>query len=158
MHRWNGRYAARSVYGSVVVLAVLMTLQDHPPPPVEAALVVAGTVLSVLAAEAYSDQLGREIELQRRLTGAERRALLRDLGVITIAAEGPVLVLLLAALGVVSEDHAFDIAIWLTIVLMGVDGFLARRLAGFPTRACVVGGLVVGGVGVALAVFKSFVH
>src|SRR5436190_20100615 len=97
MHRWNGRYAARSVYGSVVVLAVLMTLQDHPPPPVEAAVVVAGTVLSVLAAEAYSDQLGREIELRRRLTRDERLALLRGLGAITIAAEGPVLVLLLAA-------------------------------------------------------------
>jgi hypothetical protein len=158
MYRWNGRYAARSVYGSVVVLAVLMTLEDHPPPPVKAALVVAGTVLSVLAAEAYSDQLGREIDLRRRLTRAERLALLRDLGFITLAAEGPVLVLLLAAVDLVSEDRAFDIAIWLTIVLMGLDGCLARRLAGFPTRACVVGGVAVGGVGVALAVFKSFVH
>jgi hypothetical protein len=158
IHRWNGRNAARSVYGSVVVLAVLLTLQVHPPAPLNAALVVAGTVLSVLAAEAYSDQLGREIELHRRLTRAERLALLKGLGAITVAAEAPVLVLLLAAVDVVSEDRAFGIAIWLTIVLMGLDGFLARRLAGFPARACVLGGIAVGGIGVALAVFKSFVH
>jgi hypothetical protein len=158
LHRGNGRYAARSVYGSVVVLAVLMTLQVHPPPVFRAALIVAGTVLSVLAAEAYSDRLGREIRLHRRLTREERRAMWGELGVIMVAAEGPVLVLLLGGFGAYPEDVAFNVAIWLTIVLMAIDGFLANRLAGFSTRSAVVGGLSVGSIGVALAVFKAFVH
>ena len=158
LHRGNGRYAARSVYGSVVVLAVLMTLQIHPPPAFRAALIVAGTVLSVLAAESYSDRLGREIELQRRLTSKERRALRRELGIILVAAEAPVLVLVLAGFGLLAEDVAFDVAIGLTIVLMAVDGFLANRLAGFSTRSAILGGLEVGSVGVALAVFKAIVH
>jgi hypothetical protein len=158
LHRGNGRYAARSVYGSVVVLAVLMTLQVNPPPAFRAALIVAGTVLSVLAAEAYSDRLGREIELQRRLTREERRAVWGELGIITVSAELPVLVLVLAGFGAFDEDVAFDVAIWLTIVLMGIDGFLANRLAGFSTRSAVLGGLTVSGIGVALAVFKAIVH
>jgi hypothetical protein len=158
LHRGNGRYAARSVYGSVVVLAVLLTLQVHPPAAFRAALIVAGTVLSVLAAESYSDRLGREIQLQRRLTSEERRALRHELGVILVAAEAPVLVLVLAGFGLLEEGVAFDVAIGLTIVLMAVDGFLANRLAGFSTRSAVLGGLEVGSVGVALAVFKAFVH
>jgi hypothetical protein len=52
LHRGNGRYAARSVYGSVVVLAVLMTLQVNPPPAFRAALIVAGNLIYFLAAEA----------------------------------------------------------------------------------------------------------
>jgi hypothetical protein len=158
LHRGNGMYAARSVYGSVIVLAVLMTLRVHPPPAFRAALIVAGTVLSVLAAEAYSDLLGREIKLQRRLTREERRALLGELGVIMVSAEAPVLVLVLAGFGLYAEDVAFAVAIWLTIVLMGVDGFLANRLAGFSTRSAVLSGLGVSSIGVALAIFKAIVH
>ena len=158
LHRGNGRYAARSVYGSVVVLAVLMTLQVHPPPAFGAALIVAGTVLSVLAAESYSDRLGREIQLQRRLTRDERRAMRKELAVILVAAEAPVLVLVLSGFGLFPEDVAFDVAIGLTIVLMAVDGFLANRVAGFSTRSSFLGGLEVGSVGVGLAIFKAIVH
>ncbi len=154
----EGHYAARSVYGAILVLALLLTLQQHPPGPFHAALLVAGTILAVLGAEAYADLLGMEIDAGRPSTRAQRRAKLHELGVVTGAAEGPVLVLVLAGFGLLDEELAFQLAVWITIGLLFLAGFLARRLAGRSMWSSVRSGAVVGGLGVALAIFKLFVH
>ena len=113
-----------------MVLAVLLTMQDHPPGPWVSAITVAGTVLIVLAAELYAELLGEEIDLGRITTRTERRARLRRLAPITLSAEAPVVVLVLAGLGLLEEDTAFNIAIWVTVCLITAEGYLARRLAG----------------------------
>src|SRR4051794_38503078 len=77
-----GHYAARSVYGAILVLALLLALQQHPPEPFRAALLVAGTIVAVLAAEAYADLLGLDIDRGRPATKAERRDKLRELAVV----------------------------------------------------------------------------
>ncbi|MGH8939008.1 MAG: hypothetical protein ACRDV2_06625, partial [Actinomycetes bacterium] len=154
----DGHYAARSVYGAIVVLAMLLALEEHPPGPLQAALVVAGTVLAVLVAEAYAELLGLEVGLGRPASRAERRAKLRDLGVMTIAAEGPVLVFVLAGLGLIDEDRAFRLAVWITIGMLFLEGFLARRMAGRSLPESLRSACAVGGIGIALAVFKHFAH
>lgn len=154
----EGHYAARSVYGSVLVLALLLALQKHPPSPYNAALLVAGTLIAVLAAEVYADLLGLEIDLGRPATPEERRAKFRELGVMTVAAEGPVAVFLLAGLDVIDDDLAFRLAVWLTIGVLFLAGFLARWLAGWSLLSSLVSACVTGGIGVALAVFKHFAH
>jgi hypothetical protein len=153
-----GHYAARSVYGAILVLAMLLALQHHPTGPFHAALLIAGTVLAVLAAEAYADLLGLEIDSGGLSTREQRREKLRDLAVVTGAAEGPVLVLVLAGLGLIGEDRAFRLAVGITVALLFVAGFLARWLAGRSLWTSVQSSLVAGGLGVALAIFKHFVH
>jgi hypothetical protein len=153
-----GHYAARSIYGAVVVLALLFTLQGHPPGPFQAALLVTVTVLSVLAAETYADVLGMEIDLGRPTTRSERQDRLAELGIMTAAAEGPVLVFLLSGFGLLDEDLAFRIAEWLTIAMLFVSGFLARRLAGRSVAAALRSAAVIGGAGVLIAVVKQFAH
>jgi hypothetical protein len=103
----EGHYAARSVYGSILVLALLLALQKHPPSPYNAALLVAGTLFAVLAAETYADLLGLEIDQGRPPTPEERRDKFRELGVMTVAAEGPVVVFVLAGLDVIDDDSRF---------------------------------------------------
>jgi hypothetical protein len=154
----DAHYAARSVYGAIVVLALLLALEQHPPGPVQAALLVAGTVLAVLVAETYAELLGLEVSLGRPVSRAERRDKLRDLGVMTVAAEGPVLVFLLAGLGLIDEARAFRLAVWITIGMLFLEGFLARRMAGRSLSASLRSACAVGGIGVALAVFKHFAH
>ena len=153
-----GHYAARTVYGAILVLALLLALQDHPPSPIHAAVLVAGTVVAGLAAEAYADLLGREVDLGRGMTPAERSEKLRELAVVTGAAEGPVLVLVLAGLGLIDEKLAYRLAVGITIGLLFLAGFLARRLAGRSLLASLQSSLAVGGLGIALAVFKHLAH
>jgi hypothetical protein len=157
-HRSDGHLAARGVYGAVVVLALLLAMQDHPPGPWVSAALVAVSVLAVLAAELYAELLGLEVDMRRLSTPDERRAKLHELGPITLSAEAPVLVLVLAGLGLLDEDRAFDVAIILTIALMTFDGFLARRLAGRTVAASLRSAAVLGALGVALAVVKQIAH
>ena len=154
----EGHYVARSVYGTILVLALLLALQEHPPEPLRAAILVAGTLLAVLGAETYADLLGMEIDLGRPVTGEERRRKMRELGVVTAAAEGPVAVFLLAALGVIDDDVAFRLAVWLTIGVLFLAGFFARWLAGRSVLSSLFSAGVIGGIGVALAVLKHYAH
>ena len=156
--RVEGEYAARSIYGSIVVLALLLALENHPPPPLQAAIVVGGTVLAVLAAEAYAENLGAELTLGRRLTRTERRTRFRELGAMTVSAEAPVAILLLSAAGVLDQETAFRLARWSTLTLLLVGGYLARRVAGTSRLSAAGSGLLVSGIGVLISVLKSWLH
>lgn len=154
----EGHYAARCVYGAILVLALLLALQQHPPGPFHAALLVAGTILAVLAAETYADLLGVEVDMGRPPTRDQRREKLRELAVVTGAAEGPVLVLVLAGLGLMDKQLAFQVAVWITIGLLFLAGFLARWLSGRSFWASLQSSCAVGGLGIALAIFKQLAH
>jgi hypothetical protein len=156
--RSDGHLAARGVYGAVVVLALLLAMQGHPPGPWVSAITVAGSVLTVLAAELYAELLGLELDQGRASTREERRAKLHELGPITLSAEAPVLVLILAGIGLLELDRAFDIAIGLTIALITVDGFLARRLGGRTVLESLRSAALLGSLGLALALLKQLAH
>ena len=156
--RSDGHLAARGIYGAIVVLALLLAIKAHPPGPWVAAAMVAVSVFAVLAAEVYAELLGLEIDLGRVATRDERRAKLHELGPITLSAEAPVLVLVLSGLGLIDEDLAFDLAVIVTIALITVDGFLARRLAGRSLAASLRSAAVLGSLGVALALLKGLTH
>jgi hypothetical protein len=156
-HR-DGHRAARNLYGAIIVLAVLVTAEGNPAGPFVTAIVLALTVAVVLGMDAYADVIALEITLRRPLTGAERIARLRDLVVVTFAAEAPLLFFVLAGVGLVSEEFAFTLAKGTTLALLFGYGFLARRLAGRSFGAAVSAGLVVAGIGLALAFGKGYVH
>ena len=67
-------------------------------------------------------------------------------------------VLVLSGLGLIEEDRAFDLAVVLTIALITVDGFLARRLAGRTVAESLRSALLLGSIGIALAVVKQLAH
>ena len=154
----EGQLAARGTYGAIVVLALLVAMGDHPPGPMRAALLVAGSVLTVLAAEVYAEVLGMEFDLGRTATRGELLNEMRKFAPITLAAEAPVVVLLLSGLGLFAEGLAFKLATWLTVGLIAAEGYLARRLAGRSVPASLRSACVLGGLGVLLAVAKQLPH
>jgi len=154
----RGHYVARSVYGAILVLAMLLTLQNNPPGPVESVFLITVTVISVLVAEAYSDLLGMEIDLGRPTTLAERRERLEDLGAMVLAGAPPIAVFAVTGLGAYDERDAYRWAVVVTIAQLFVAGFLARRLAGQTLLSSLRSALVVGGTGLAIAVLKQLAH
>ena len=156
-HR-DGRSTARSLYGAIIVLAVLITAEGHADGPFAAAVGLAVTVAVVLGMETYADVIGQEIALHRPLTPAERTEAFRSLVVVTGSAEAPLLFLVLAGVGLISEDLAFTLAKTATVALLFAYGFLARRLAGRGVREAARTGLTVAGIGLLLAVGKGYVH
>lgn len=154
----DGHRAARNLYGAIIVLAVLVTAEGHAAGPLATAIVLAVTVAIVLGMDAYADVIALEITLRRSLTRAERVTRLRELLVVTFAAEAPLLFFVLAGVGLVSEEFAFTLAKGTTLALLFGYGYLARRLAGRSIGAAVRAGVVVAGVGLALAFGKGYVH
>lgn len=154
----SARVIAQRLYGAIIVLAVLITGDDHSTRPLEAAIILGVTVAVLLGMEGYADVIARELKLHRSLTNTERVAAVQELLAVTVAAEAPLLFLVLAAAGVVSTELAFTLAKAATLGLLFHYGYVARRLAGVPPGRATAAGLAIAGIGAALAIGKGYVH
>ena len=154
----DGHSIARHLYGAIIVLAVLITADDHSQHPFKVAAVLATTVAVLLGMETYADVIAEEISLRRPLTRQERRSAARELMACTGAAEAPLLFLVLAGFGVISEPTAFTLAKGATLAVLFCYGYVARKVAGLSNGEAAMAAAVVAGVGVLLAIGKGYIH
>ncbi|CAM5367545.1 hypothetical protein SALBM135S_08523 [Streptomyces alboniger] len=154
----GGLIAARSVYGCIVVLALLLAMEEHPPSAFEAALLLGVTLLGIVAAEAFAWSVGQEAERGRRLTFAEYRRTVIEHAAALLAAPLPLLFFTLAGFGLFAERLAFTLSRWVTLALLFGFCCTARRLSGRDWTNAVLTGCVATLVGVVLANFKSLAH
>jgi len=139
---------AGAVYGTIVVLASLIagaSAYKHDLWRLEA--VVASSVLVLWVAHMYAHGVGQSLELGRRLTGAERRAVARREMSIALAAVLPLAVVTLGALGILGSSTALWVAFGIGIATLTVQGVRFARLE----RLGPLGTLLAVGVNVALA-------
>ena len=149
---------ARVIYGSIIGLALVVALEDHPPAPGAVAASVAGAALAVGLAEAYSEIVGAEARTRRPVHGASVRALVRDAAAVTFGAAFPALFFIVAAAGAIDTDLAFTLSKWTGLGLISVYGFVAARLSGSGLGGALLHAAAVGGVGGALIALKALVH
>ena len=152
----NERLAGRArhaVYGSVIVLAVIVALDDTGVETREVIGSIVGAAFATVLAEVYADYLQRTIHDARHPTAAERAMALRDAAWGFFAAILPVVFFILAAAGAISQDAAFTGAVWTGIGVVGFYAFLANRVAGLSLLSSVLAGVgfaILGGILVAL--------
>ncbi len=153
------RNIAGTEYGTIIVLAAIVAgapgLRDEPW---RLAVVVVVTAFVFWVAHVYSDGIGESLEQERRLDRAEFLDIARRELAILLAVVGPVLALLLGAIGVVRESSAIWLALGAGIVTLVVQGFRYARLEtlGFVGTALSVSvNLAFGLVIVAMKVFIS---
>ena len=139
---------AGAVYGTIVVLAALIagaSAYKHDLWRLEG--VVASSVLVLWVAHMYAHGVGQSLELGRRLTGAERRAVARRELSIVLAAVLPLSVVTLGALGVLGSSTALWVAFGIGIATLTVQGVRYAQLERFG----LLGTLLAVGINVALA-------
>jgi hypothetical protein len=139
---------AGAVYGTIVVLAALIagaSAYKHDLWRLEG--VVASSVLVLWVAHMYAHGVGQSLELGRRLTGAERRAVARREMSIALAAVLPLSVVTLGALGILGSSTALWVAFGIGIATLTVQGVRYAQLEGFGP----LGTLLAVGINVALA-------
>jgi hemolysin III len=144
--------ASKTIYGFVVVLAVLAVMQDHPPPAWNAALALFGTTLAIALAETYAEIIAGIISAQRRPTRAELRHMWSSTSPVLIGAQVPTAILLLSALGFYPIEPALtlaEVAVFLLLFTYGWrvavilhENWIHRALAG--SLFVGAGALVVG--------------
>ncbi|NGN62619.1 hypothetical protein G5C51_01695 [Streptomyces sp. A7024] len=154
----GGLIAARGVYGCIVVLALLLALEEHPPPAFEAASLLAATVTGIVLAEGFATAIGQEVERGRPLTRAERAKALTEGAGAFMAAPAPLCFLLLAGFGVLSEERALTLSRWVTLALLFGFCSTAGGLAGRTRKSALLAGAGAAVIGAVLANFKSLTH
>ena len=120
---------AGSVYGTIVVLAVLAgeaSAYEHNLWKLDA--LVLATVLILWIAHAYAHGLGESLRLERRLTRAELSAIISHELAIPLAAVLPLAAISIGALRAFDDTRAFWIAFALGVTTLAVQGVRFARL------------------------------
>lgn len=154
-HHVTEGHAANVVYGSIVVLALVLVLSHEHASAGTAIVSIIGASLVVSIAEAYSEFLQEMIQLHRPLRGRERRQILAGIAVHGVAALGPIVFFVLAALDAISLDTAYTTAKWVGVGVLGLYAFGAYRAAGGSIQRSLFAGGAMTLVGVVLVLLKS---
>jgi hypothetical protein len=152
--RTRGERAAHAIYGSIVVLAVIVAEQDTSIDAGEVIASVLGVAVVTALAELYADYIGGTIRASRHPTATERDIAFKNVAVGFLTAIIPVVYFVLAALDVMSLDTAFDAAIWTGVGVLGAYALIANFLAGFTLARSLLIGAGFTALGAALVLLK----
>jgi hypothetical protein len=154
----GSRQVAKVVYGSIIGLALIVAVEQHPPAAGVMAVWLVGTGLAVALAEIYSEYVGTETRTRQPVTRKQLRHMVEDGVAVAYGVAFPAVFFLVAALGIIDVTRAFSIAKWSGVGLIGFYGFWAARFAGASPHRALVKGLLVALIGAGLVALKALVH
>jgi hypothetical protein len=148
-----------AIYQTVIVLAIVVSLERHPPSDGTLIVYVIGGAIAVGLADLYAGVVGRMI---RERQPATRRAVQHDavaiLEGIAVAVALPIVFFGLHHLGLVAVKSAFDLTEWAELVLIGLYAFVANRFAGFSVAHSLLLGAATTLIGLVLVGLKALFH
>jgi hypothetical protein len=151
-------HVSRTVYGSIIGLALVLTLQAHPTTIVVVIGTLLATAVAVSLAELYSELLGARAQ---RSLGEEADTLpviVEEAAAVAFGVAFPSVFFVVAALGLFELETAFTVAIWSGLGLIAGYGYLAARLSGTGTTGALLQAAGVGLIGAVLIGLKALVH
>ena len=154
----GSRQVGRVVYGSIIGMALVVTLESHPPTAGVMTVWLLGTALAVGLAEIYSEVVGVETSTRQPVTRGQVGRMVEDAVAVGFGVAFPAVFFLLSVLGAFAVETAFSIAKWTGLALIGFYGFWAARFAGAAPHRALVKGALVALVGAGLIALKAFVH
>lgn len=155
----DARAAASSIYGTILVTALVATLSEDEG--VDAWQILVGVTLTTLvfwAAHAYADALGRQAVHGHGPSLHELgRSLAREWPMVRAGVPAAV-ALALAALGVYSDDTGVNLAIGLGVATLFASGLLLARREHVTPFQGLVAATVNGAFGMVIVALKVYVH
>lgn len=119
---------SKAIYGLITVLAVLQVLELHPPSAWQATIALFGTTIAVALVDAYSESIAVMLAEQHTLTRDDLREIGRDVAPVLVGAQGPTVLLLLSAFGLISVDLALSLAQIVAFLLLFGYGWRVGQL------------------------------
>lgn len=154
-HRLKRFNVAKVIYGTIIILVVILAMEDHPPSPAGVVGTILFSAFGVALAELYSDFIGTRIREQRALTLSERMHVLRHTSTVLIGGLVPLPYFILAWLGILSEDLAFFLARWTLVAVLLFYGWVASRLSGYNLKWSVAFSFGACTIGIFVVLFKE---
>lgn len=154
----SSNLVARAVYGLITVLAVLQAMELHPPEAWRGAVTIFGTTLAIALIEVYAETIGELLGGRHRLARNDLVHFWHDATPVLVGAQGPTIVLILSALGLMSVETAIDIAQLVAFVTLFVYGWRIGQMLDVPIVRRVLSGLILVAIGGLLVGIKAAFH
>jgi hypothetical protein len=156
---WRAVFSPPFIYSTIIVSAVIIVADDFQS-DLELFEVTLGTVFVVWVGHVFSETVARGLNVHPRPTPIRQLfhdAIVDSSGVL-IAAVLPLLFLLLGALRVLNEYFAYWCSLGVSIVVLGVVGWMLfqRRGCRWPVR--LAGAVTTAALGVLVVALKTLVH
>lgn len=146
------------IYGSVTALGLLMAMEAHPDSPLMAAIVLFGTVLAISMAKAFADIMSTAIDAGQRISRKQLAESWHHSRDTLVAANLPTHFFLASVFELWPVTTAVSLSQIYCIVLLMLVGARVGWRADGRVLSGVLGAVVAGAVGVALAVMKFVIH
>lgn len=151
-------HVSKVVYGSIIGLALVLTLEAHPPGVgvTIGSLVASG--VAVAFAELYSEWVGGRTRASLGGEPEPMREVVTDTVAVGLGVAFPSVFFLASVLTPIDYDTAFGLAKWTGLGLIAGYGYAAARLSGGTRSAALVEATVVGAVAAFLILVKALLH
>ena len=149
---------SRVIYGAIIGLALVVSLEKHPPAAGVVVASICGTALAVALAELYSDIVGAETRTHRRVGRAGRRSFVKTAAAVAFGISFPAVFFILSAAGAMVVATAFTAAKWSGLGLIALYGYVGAQLSGRSLPASLLHALAVGLIGGFLIGLKALLH
>lgn len=149
---------SKVVYGSIIGLALVLTMQAHPPEVGAIVGTLLATAVAVSLAELYSEVLGARTRAGMGAPAEPMPVIVEHTLAVGFGVAFPSVFFVADLLALVDTDTAFALAKWTGLGLIAGYGFIAARLGGMRTsRALVEAGAAALIAGVLIGL-KALVH
>lgn len=150
---------ARTIYGGILATALIAAYSEDPgSDPVQVAVAVFVAALVFWVAHAYSDLLAHGVFHRHGGVLARARTELDREWPLVAGAVPPILPLLLAPLGILSDDNAETTAIATGIALLAVVGIAIALRRGSGVIGIVLSATSSAVFGIVIVLLKALVH
>jgi len=151
-------HVSRTVYGSIIGLALVLTLEAHPTTLGVVVGTLLATAIAVSLAELYSELLGARAQRSLGEEAEPLTAIAEDSAAVAFGVAFPSVFFVAAALGLFEIETAFTVAKWSGLGLIAGYGYLAARLSGTGATGALLQSAGVCLICWILIAFKALVH
>ncbi len=152
-----GYRAGKAVYGIIIALAIIVTLDALASNAIQAELAILLGTLTVAMAEFYSEYLQRHLDNKGHVPRAELKDIGKRVGTLLVAAWLPLPFFLLATFGLISTATAIEITTWLMTGLIFFYAFITALICGANLVWSIVIGSMVGFIGILLVLAEAYI-
>jgi hypothetical protein len=156
---WRALFSPPFIYSTIIVGAVIIVADDFQS-DLELLEVTLGTVFVVWVGHVFSETVAKGFNVHPQPTSIRHLfhdAIIDSMGVL-IAAILPLLFLLLGALGLLNEYFSYWCALGVSIVVLGVVGWILFQRRGNRWPARLAGAIATAALGVFVIALKTLVH
>ena len=154
----DSHQVSRVLHGSIIGLALVVALEEHPPRAAAMVATLLGTAFAFGLAEIYAEYVGTETQTRARVGREQMRGIWEGAVAIAFGIAFPAVFFVLAGVTSLGLDAAFDIAKWSGLGLIAAYGFAAARLTGAGVAQSIRRASIAGLIAAFLIIIKALVH